>query len=183
MFDVTNSIVAAFCQLRACCIWRDQSRKVGSDFACESEVGDAAVNQGDDVTLDLSPEAWVNVRKARAVVDKIVSENRVVYGVTTGFGNFANVVIPPDKVEEVQRVADGRGNDVKRCFQLQYNLIYSHCAGVGEPLAPERALGLLILRLNSLAKGFSGIRAETLQAVRHEPQCVEASPSLEFHAA
>ena len=58
--------------------------------------------KGTPIVLDLSPEAWSRVARSRAVVDKIVAENRVVYGITTGFGNFANVVIPHDKVEEVR---------------------------------------------------------------------------------
>jgi len=96
--------------------------------------------------LDLTDEAWKRVHAAREVVDKIVREKKVVYGITTGFGNFANVVIPMDKVE-----------------QLQVNLITSHAAGVGAPLTLERTLSLLALRINTLAKGFSGIRPETLR--------------------
>lgn len=54
-----------------------------------------------EFTIDLTAEAWANVRRSRSVVDKIIKENRVVYGITTGFGNFSNVVIPLDKIEEV----------------------------------------------------------------------------------
>jgi histidine ammonia-lyase len=79
------------------------------------------------------------------VVDEAVARHAVVYGVNTGFGNFADVVIPSDRLRE-----------------LQLNLVRSHAAGVGDPLpeAPTRAL--MLLRANVLAKGFSGIRPETL---------------------
>jgi histidine ammonia-lyase len=83
-----------------------------------------------------------------------------VYGVNTGFGNFADVIISNDKLE-----------------QLQENLIRSHSAGivshfllhicslvvgVGQPLTPERARMLMALRINVLAKGYSGVTPETL---------------------
>jgi len=96
----------------------------------------------------LAPEAGRRVDAARKVIDRAVREGRVVYGVTTGFGKFADVVIPLDKLGD-----------------LQANLIRSHAAGVGEAL-PERAVrALMLLRANCLAKGFSGIRRETLEVL------------------
>ena len=94
----------------------------------------------------LSEEAKEKVVKGRQVVDRIVEENRVVYGVTTGFGQFADVVIPKEDVE-----------------QLQYNLIRSHAAGVGDYLSEEIARMLMVLRANVLAKGRSGISLEALE--------------------
>jgi histidine ammonia-lyase len=93
----------------------------------------------------VSPAARASVARARRVVDEAVARHAVVYGVNTGFGNFADVVIPSDRLRE-----------------LQLNLVRSHAAGVGDPLpeAPTRAL--MLLRANVLAKGFSGIRPETL---------------------
>jgi histidine ammonia-lyase len=86
------------------------------------------------------------VKAARAVIDRAIAENRVVYGVTTGFGKFADVVIPRDKLEE-----------------LQLNLVRSHAAGTGEALPIPVARALMLLRANCLAKGFSGVRLETLE--------------------
>jgi histidine ammonia-lyase len=86
------------------------------------------------------------VARARKVVDDAVAEDRVVYGVTTGFGNFADVVIPHERIRE-----------------LQLNLVRSHAAGVGDPLGEAETRGLMLLRANVLAKGFSGIRPETLE--------------------
>jgi histidine ammonia-lyase len=94
----------------------------------------------------LAPEAVERVEAARAVIDTAVAEGRVVYGVTTGFGKFADVVIPHEKLRE-----------------LQLNLVRSHAAGVGDPLPEETVRALVLLRANCLAKGFSGVRAATLE--------------------
>ncbi|XP_069693864.1 histidine ammonia-lyase-like [Periplaneta americana] len=95
--------------------------------------------------IKLTHEAELKVRKARDLVEKILQEKKVVYGITTGFGKFARIVIDSDKLEE-----------------LQYNLIRSHAAGVGTPLNPEKTRMLLALRINVLAKGHSGISLNTL---------------------
>jgi histidine ammonia-lyase len=95
--------------------------------------------------LALSDAARACVRASRAVVDQAVARGDVVYGVTTGFGNFAEVRIADDRLRE-----------------LQVNLVRSHAAGVGVPLEEAETRALMLLRANVLAKGFSGIRLETL---------------------
>lgn len=80
------------------------------------------------------------------MVDDIVHNKIVKYGINTGFGNFKDVIIPPESVEE-----------------LQVNLIRSHASGVGENLSYERSLRMLALRCNVLAKGNSGVSHESLQ--------------------
>jgi len=90
---------------------------------------------------------WDRVNRGRKVIDDIVASGKVVYGINTGFGNFADVVIPSDKVKE-----------------LQVNLIRSHSSGVGAPLSLPRTRMVMALRINVLVKGYSGISAETLQA-------------------
>uniref|UniRef100_A0A8C9YRM2 Histidine ammonia-lyase n=1 Tax=Sander lucioperca TaxID=283035 RepID=A0A8C9YRM2_SANLU len=98
--------------------------------------------------IKLTQEAERKVVQARELLDTIVKENKVVYGITTGFGKFARTVIPVSKLKE-----------------LQENLVRSHSAGVGNPLSPERTRMLLALRINVLAKGYSGISLETLHAM------------------
>ncbi|NXN07871.1 HUTH lyase, partial [Indicator maculatus] len=98
--------------------------------------------------IKLTPEAEAKVNQSREVIERIVKEQTVVYGITTGFGKFARTVIPNSKLRE-----------------LQVNLVRSHSAGVGKPLSPERSRMLLALRINVLAKGYSGISLETLQQV------------------
>ena len=68
-------------------------------------------------------------------------ENRVAYAINTGVGKLSDVHIPPEQNR-----------------QLQVNLIRSHSAGVGEPLSVEETRAMMLLRANSLAKGFSGVR-------------------------
>ncbi|KAM9377776.1 histidine ammonia-lyase-like [Pholidichthys leucotaenia] len=98
--------------------------------------------------IKLTPEAERTVVQSRELLNTIVTENKVVYGVTTGVGKFARTVIPINKLKE-----------------LQESVVRSHSAGVGNPLSPERTRMLLALRINVLAKGYSGISLETLQAM------------------
>jgi len=95
--------------------------------------------------VEVRPAAREGVTRSRRVVDEAVARGDVVYGVNTGFGNFADVHIPADRLRD-----------------LQLNLVRSHAAGVGEPLGEAETRALMVLRANVLAKGFSGVRPETL---------------------
>jgi histidine ammonia-lyase len=94
----------------------------------------------------LAPSAKRRVKAARRTVERAVRGGRIVYGVNTGFGHLAGVVIPP------QHLA-----------QLQTNLIRSHAAGTGRPLDEHVVRAILALRANCLARGHSGIKFETLE--------------------
>merc|ERR1711988_788821 len=96
--------------------------------------------------IALTKESEERVKQSRELIESIVKENKVVYGITTGFGKFARTVIEKDTLAE-----------------LQANLIRSHAAGVGRALSPENTRMLLALRINVLAKGFSGISIKTLK--------------------
>lgn len=98
------------------------------------------------VRVRLTPDAVERMRESRATVDRALSEGKTVYGVTTGFGIFADVAISPQKVLELQR-----------------NLILSHSAGMGDPLSPPAVRAMMALRANALAKGLSGIRVEVVE--------------------
>ncbi|PID58407.1 MAG: histidine ammonia-lyase [Ignavibacteriae bacterium] len=95
--------------------------------------------------VSLTKTAIVKIKKARKLIDEWVNNDKIIYGVTTGFGEFANVKISKDEIEK-----------------LQENLIVSHSTGVGELLPPFIIKTMMLLRLNALAKGNSGIRIETL---------------------
>ncbi|KPV42223.1 histidine ammonia-lyase [Alicyclobacillus ferrooxydans] len=97
-------------------------------------------------TVEIDPQAWGRIADSRAVVERNVSEGNVIYGVTTGFGKFSDVVIPAADVED-----------------LQLNLIRSHASGIGDPFSETVSRAMLLLRANALAKGYSGVRRETLQ--------------------
>ncbi len=94
----------------------------------------------------LAEEAISKVKRSRQTVEGMVADQRVVYGVTTGFGKFSDVVIPEEEVSD-----------------LQENLIKSHACGMGEPYPAEVVRAMMVLRVNALSQGFSGIRLETLQ--------------------
>lgn len=94
----------------------------------------------------LSDDAAARIQAARDVVDRAAAGEAPVYGVNTGFGTLAEVHIGHD--------------DLAR---LQSNLIHSHAAGVGNPLPEPEARALMLLRANVLAKGYSGIRLETVR--------------------
>uniref|UniRef100_A0A6B2L204 Histidine ammonia-lyase n=1 Tax=Arcella intermedia TaxID=1963864 RepID=A0A6B2L204_9EUKA len=96
----------------------------------------------------MTPEAWKNVELSRAMVDKIAAGDAPVYGINTGFGSFSHVSIPKANLAE-----------------LQHSLIVSHAAGTGPALSIERTRMLSALRINVLAKGFSGIKPSTLRAM------------------
>jgi histidine ammonia-lyase len=89
----------------------------------------------------LQPEARHAVERARAVVDELVEDQRVAYAVNTGVGHLADLHISHQDIRK-----------------LQINLLRSHAVGVGEPLAEDVTRAMMLLRANSLAKGFSGVR-------------------------
>lgn len=96
--------------------------------------------------IGLTRDSKVKITKAGKLIEEWVNNDKVIYGVTTGFGEFSNVKISKNKIEELQR-----------------NLIVSHSTGVGELLPPFIIKLMMLLRINALAKGNSGIRLETLE--------------------
>lgn len=101
---------------------------------------------GGDTEVVLNTEALKKVQKSRQAVDRIVREQKTVYGINTGFGKFSDVNI-----------------DEKDTQALQLHLIRSHACGVGNPFSEAVSRAMLILRLNALLKGISGIRVEVLE--------------------
>ena len=100
----------------------------------------------DFAPVSLTDGARARVQASRAVVDEFVDRDAPAYGINTGFGSFAEVKIPHESLS-----------------QLQINLLRSHAAGVGDPLPVPVVRATIALRANVLAKGFSGIRLETLE--------------------
>ena len=96
----------------------------------------------------LTDAAVENIKKSREYVDRLVNEEKAVYGITTGFGKFSDVKISKNETEELQK-----------------NLIISHACGVGRHLPEESVRATLLLRANALSKVFSGICLETLQGL------------------
>jgi len=96
----------------------------------------------------LLPEARAAAERARAVVESHLDDERPSYAVTTGVGKLSDVRIAPDQI-----------------LQLQVNLVRSHSVGVGEPLTEAETRAMMLLRANSLAKGFSGVRPQVIDTL------------------
>jgi len=101
-----------------------------------------------EATVALAPKTLARLRAARALVDKLADADAPTYGINTGFGDLAETRIDRADLRKLQR-----------------NLILSHSAGVGAPLPAAETRGLMLLRANVLAKGYSGVRLETLEAL------------------
>ena len=100
------------------------------------------------IQAQLAELALPKILASREVVEKAVAEGRTVYGVNTGFGDFAQVSIGLEDIA-----------------QLQVNLIRSHSVGVGPPFSQEIVRGMMLLRANALAKGFSGVRVNVIETL------------------
>jgi histidine ammonia-lyase len=94
-----------------------------------------------DAPAGIAPHAIAAMEKSRAVVERLASGDAPVYAVNTGVGLLADVRVPPEELEQLQR-----------------NVVRSHSCGVGPPLARAEVRAMMLIRANVLAKGFSGIR-------------------------
>jgi histidine ammonia-lyase len=97
------------------------------------------------VKLEIDPVALEKMKKSRQVVLDIVKKGKPVYGINTGFGALASKQIAVEDLE-----------------QLQYNLIRSHCTGVGRPFSRDVTRAIMLARANCLIQGFSGVTPETI---------------------
>jgi len=116
----------------------------GNDLILEA-VLEVAVEHRPVLLLAQAREA---VDRARAIVDEIVASNKLAYAITTGVGKLSDVRIAGDQIRT-----------------LQVNLVRSHAAGVGEPLSVAETRAMMLLRANSLAKGYSGVRAVVIDTL------------------
>ncbi|MCT4585313.1 MAG: histidine ammonia-lyase [Peptostreptococcaceae bacterium] len=98
--------------------------------------------------VELEEEAKKRIIKARNLVDEFVDSEKVVYGITTGFGKFSDVAISKEETKDLQK-----------------NLIMSHSCGVGDLFSVDIVRAIMLLRVNALAKGNSGIRMETINTL------------------
>ncbi len=114
----------------------------GQDFSLEMLEGYLR----DRPVVVLSDEVIDNINKGRQVIKDIIARDSVVYGVTTGFGKFADVRIPREKARELQK-----------------RLVLSHAAGVGEPFADDITRLMLLLKIKNLSQGYSGVRPELVR--------------------
>jgi histidine ammonia-lyase len=113
----------------------------GNDLSIEDIV---AIGVGDK-KVSVDPAALARCRESRAFLAQEIDAKRIIYGVNTSFGPMCNKIISDGDIEA-----------------LQVNLIRSHAAGLGDPIKPYIALAVCVVRLNTLVKGFSGVRPELI---------------------
>src|SRR5215472_16982019 len=92
-----------------------------------------------DEPVEIAPSATAAMQASRNVVERLAAGGEPVYAVNTGVGLLADVRVPPDQLEQLQR-----------------NVVRSHACGVGDPLSREEVRAMMLIRANVLAKGFSG---------------------------
>jgi histidine ammonia-lyase len=117
-------------------------RLSGDDLTYKDIV---AIGIGDQ-KVELTPESIERCRASREYLEKAIREKKIIYGVNTSYGPMCNKIINDRDIET-----------------LQNNLIISHAAGLGEPILPCISQAILAVRLNTLAKGYSGVRLELLE--------------------
>ncbi len=93
--------------------------------------------------VQLTPAARERIQKGREVILKSLEKGKPIYGINTGFGKLSDVRISREHLDE-----------------LQTNLVKSHACGMGKPISPEAVRAILLLKVNTLAKGYSGVRQE-----------------------
>lgn len=112
------------------------------------DIADLAAIARSGLKISLAPSVGERLEKARKVIEGAIASKKTVYGVTTGFGALASVILSKDQTRDLQR-----------------NILLSHSAGVGAPFDEETTRAIMALRVNSLAKGHSGIRLGTLKTL------------------
>ena len=96
--------------------------------------------------VSFSPSYSEKVSRSRGLVEKFLDEKRVIYGLTTGFGDNCNKIISAEDA-----------------VMLQKNIIRSHACSIGEPLEKEVVRGILLMMLLNLGQGYSGVQLSTLR--------------------
>ena len=117
----------------------------GTSLTVEQVVA-VACGQPGAPRVVLGEGAVAAVERSAAAVDQILARGEVAYGINTGFGAFKDHIISPEQVE-----------------RLQHNIIVSHAVGVGPPFDIPTTRAIMLIRANTLARGFSGLRLATLQ--------------------
>ncbi|MGD9628144.1 MAG: histidine ammonia-lyase [Pyrinomonadaceae bacterium] len=112
------------------------------------EVIAVAYGRPGEPRVNLSEGAKASVQRASAAVDTLLERGEVAYGITTGFGAFKDKIISREEVEQLQR-----------------NIVVSHAVGVGDPFDTPTVRAIMLIRANTLARGFSGVRLATLELI------------------
>ncbi len=116
----------------------------GSNLTIEKIVAIARDNE----KVELHPEALEKIKKCRAMLEQKIKAKEIMYGVNTGIGEFSEVILNDEQIEDFQRY-----------------LVYNHSAGIGDPAPIEYVRGAIAARINVHAHGNSGCRPEITQTM------------------
>ncbi len=116
-------------------------------------------------TVELDAAQLEKVQRAADFITDMVRCGEPIYGVTTGFGSNADKLLGAHRARDELPGGNPDPRDETLPEELQHNLIITHAVCMGEPLAPEVVRAMLVIRINTLMRGHSGIRVETLQAL------------------
>ncbi|MEP7149415.1 MAG: histidine ammonia-lyase [Acidobacteriota bacterium] len=119
----------------------------GEDLTFE-QVSAVAYGKPGSPKVALSGHARDRVNRSAAAVETLLDRGEIAYGITTGFGAFKDKIISRDEVEQLQR-----------------NIVLSHAVGVGKPFDRPTVRAVMLIRANTLARGYSGIRLATLELI------------------
>jgi histidine ammonia-lyase len=129
----------------------------GNDLTIEQVI--SAARYGAEVTID--EKVFAECRKSEELIADKAAKGKVVYGVTTGFGANVDKVIKSNETIEIKQ-ADGSMRSVNKLRQLQINLLRSHSTGIGENFSEEIVRAIMLIRLNTLLQGYSGVQKKTI---------------------
>ena len=118
-----------------------------------------------EALIGLAPEALARVARAADFLADQVQRGEPIYGVTTGFGSNADKLLGAHRARDELPGGNPEAREGTLLEELQHNLVVTHAVCVGAPLAPEVVRAMLAIRINTLLRGHSGIRASTLQAL------------------
>lgn len=114
----------------------------------ELTFGQMRMVNGGPVRVRLSPDCIAGIEASARTVREIIDQGRTIYGVNTGFGLLATTIIPTSELEH-----------------LQHSIVLSHAAGIGACMDESTVRLIMVLKINSLARGFSGVRLELVKAL------------------
>ncbi len=112
------------------------------------ELADLHRVRSGPIRLSLQESAWIEIDRSAAVVQRVIAEGRTVYGINTGFGLLANTRIAAEELETLQR-----------------SIVLSHAAGLGRFMRPSTVRLLIAAKINSLARGYSGVRRAVVESL------------------
>ncbi len=99
--------------------------------------------------VSIAEQAWSKMKESSDYIETILHQEKIVYGINTGFGKLATTAIPMDKLRA-----------------LQENLVRSHAVSVGKPLSEDIVRAMMLIRMNTLIKGYSGVRHDTIKLMQ-----------------